>query len=821
MKSSSTAGSPTRKPPAKPRKGSVDFTFNIDDSIDLGSDGGSGLGFNGEELPTSGDKTKVTGEASEPIEALEVRTSSMKSSSTAGSPTRKRPAKPRKGSVDFTFNIDDSMDLGSDARILPTMDVLPSMDSLPSHLEAPASPLIKGSASVASSHTYGMALALDHLDALGAEAGEAAAKIKYEERARRESISESSNGTFTTNNQRILLESFMSFDEEKNMKRRERLESWGGMSDISMGGIETASSSLVSGGTATAAALAASALQYSSLADDLTAAVNFDGSYSPGSSSLADDFKPSAVPRGIALNRDRLYSVASATTEPSTSLLQISTDGVLSNDLQAFVKAAMASVGDQLAELANAVETGGPPGAASMIEILAKDPDHDSEMSSAASPIIGAASDVPSKGGSIEGRPRSNSVTSALNISVDYDAVAAAVNAAQAATGAIDLSAIVAFPPPRSRSSSICSKTKLRRQLPTAKFRSNSTSSSDPPAKSSTPLHTGLGLPPIPKSNLDERDMEIIRERARAAAGYVPPSSPSDLRNRLPLPKKKIKQEMVAPLTPGQRPSDVFSTPRISNASNLATPGTGYSSMATPCSSMKGSASKGQSSQKWDSMFDCLLEFIEDRKKEDIVDMSEEEIKVWVWDGNVPTTYKSDDGKALGRWVNNQRSAKSKAVLKEDREDRLINAGLKWSVLASNSWNEMLEELRIYVNDQTNAGRKWDGNGKSCLTHCLSALLLQILTLVFFAVPTNYRIKPTKANSKMSDEDKNLGRWVNRQRSLFQAGKLRKDRQLALEKVGLKWSMLATTSWDSMFDSLAEYVESKVRLVLLLSLMAS
>jgi hypothetical protein len=42
-----------------------------------------------------------------------------------------------------------------------------------------------------------------------------------------------------------------------------------------------------------------------------------------------------------------------------------------------------------------------------------------------------------------------------------------------------------------------------------------------------------------------------------------------------------------------------------------------------------------------------------------------------------------------------------------------------------------------------------------------------------------------------------------------QAGKLRKDRQLALEKIGLKWSMLATTSWESMFDTLCEYVEDK------------
>jgi hypothetical protein len=64
---------------------------------------------------------------------------------------------------------------------------------------------------------------------------------------------------------------------------------------------------------------------------------------------------------------------------------------------------------------------------------------------------------------------------------------------------------------------------------------------------------------------------------------------------------------------------------------------------------------------------------------------------------------------------------------------------------------------------------------------------------------------------KDDDDDKNLGRWVNRQRSLYQAGKLRKDRQLALEKMGLKWSMLATTSWDSMFETLEEYVDEKTR----------
>lgn len=54
-----------------------------------------------------------------------------------------------------------------------------------------------------------------------------------------------------------------------------------------------------------------------------------------------------------------------------------------------------------------------------------------------------------------------------------------------------------------------------------------------------------------------------------------------------------------------------------------------------------------------------------------------------------------------------------------------------------------------------------------------------------------------------------MGRWVNRQRSLFQGGKLKKDRQQDLERIGLKWSVLLTTSWSTMYDSLCAYAEEK------------
>jgi hypothetical protein len=559
--------------------------------------------------------------------------------------------------------------------------------------------------------------------------------------------------------------------------RRNRLESWGGMSDLSAGmkdlkadqnleslgvgifttGGSTNNSKDGSGGgagsTDKTAALAATI--YSSLANDVTAAAAADGNDSVSSFLVSDE----KIPSKISVSRDRLGSIGGSIG--TDSLLRLAgmsgdkTDAEFPSDVHSFVQAAMASVEDQLADLATAVEA------------VSKDNkgDQESEISSTASPMIGAASDLGSNRSmdSVTGRPRSSSVSSMLQISVDYDAVAAAVAAAvdasEAAAGVLDLSSFTlpssaAGASASSSQGSQSQRNRKKRALPTHKkpprvIKKKSTTSKKSPAKtlsaSKTPksrskkrvstieslpsakkrcvgvsineqLNTVVLKPPdIPKSTLDDRDMERLRERARAAAGYVPPStSNGSVRPRSLPPKKRT----AAPATPSHppRPSAVtsgsnFKTPITSNTAASkynGTPVSGYSA-GTPASS-----TKGQSSQKWESMFDCLLKFIEQRKKEGTAGMSEAQKAEWAWDGNVPTTFKTKDGKALGRWVNNQRSAKSKGTLKKEREKRLVDAGLKWSVLASNSWNEMLEELRIYVADQIKQGKKWDGNGK-CL----------------------------------------------------------------------------------------------------------
>jgi len=83
--------------------------------------------------------------------------------------------------------------------------------------------------------------------------------------------------------------------------------------------------------------------------------------------------------------------------------------------------------------------------------------------------------------------------------------------------------------------------------------------------------------------------------------------------------------------------------------------------------------------QKWECMFQCLLQYIEETRKEETQHMNEEEKAAWVWNGKVPQYYKTASGKLLGTWVNTQRVAKKKGTLKDDREERLANISLRWS----------------------------------------------------------------------------------------------------------------------------------------------
>lgn len=530
--------------------------------------------------------------------------------------------------------------------------------------------------------------------------------------------------------------------------RRERLESWGGMSDLS--GMHVGGTGGDNG-------------DFMAMAEE----ANLHDIDVPSSNTHSGSER-------IRRERERLHSIASL-SEASLHGMPVAVGGIdVTVDIQAFVSATVESMGGQLAEIAGAVEMAAGIDNASGTDRMREGTD-ESELSSTASPLIGAASDKKT-------RARSLSVGSGI-LSVDHEALAAAVDAATAAASAFDLDNME-----RHSGSSVGSdngkqrrdKHRVgRRQLPLSRVRGDSQIFDD--------------------KLISDIEKAKIRERARAAASAQNPlgkigKSKAKVRAKAKpkVAKKRTKQKSPSPekVVSGS-PSDSC-TPRHSNRATVQPDSMGSApivpSLAKPKAKPKTKTpAKDKGNQKWDNMFDHLIKFINAAREKETKGFSAEEKRSWAWDGNVPTNYKTDDGKALGRWVNNQRTAKTKGTLKDERIKRLEDAGLKWSVLSSNSWNDTLEELRIYVREKTKNGGQWDGN-----------------------VPTNYQIK-ARPDGQFAGEDRNLGRWVNRQRSLFQAGKLRKDRKESLEQLGLKWSMLDSTTWEAMFDNLLVYIKEKKR----------
>jgi hypothetical protein len=70
-------------------------------------------------------------------------------------------------------------------------------------------------------------------------------------------------------------------------------------------------------------------------------------------------------------------------------------------------------------------------------------------------------------------------------------------------------------------------------------------------------------------------------------------------------------------------------------------------------------------------MYETLCDYVEEKKREG-----------GDWDGNVPANFRTNENppRALGRWINRQRSAFMKNKLKKEYMEKLNTVGLKWSV---------------------------------------------------------------------------------------------------------------------------------------------
>ena len=158
--------------------------------------------------------------------------------------------------------------------------------------------------------------------------------------------------------------------------------------------------------------------------------------------------------------------------------------------------------------------------------------------------------------------------------------------------------------------------------------------------KSKPPVPSSIDIP-IPKSTKTKAEMEDIMKRARAAAGYVPPppgAVPPFKAGPMPyakMPPRKAPEHyhLMPPLPPGSMPIKKRPNgphPAFVRSMPLPPPGYVSRSVAPRPSSL-------QSQQKWDDMFEYLVKFIEETRIEQTKDLTEEQKAAWVWDVSLRT----------------------------------------------------------------------------------------------------------------------------------------------------------------------------------------
>ena len=129
----------------------------------------------------------------------------------------------------------------------------------------------------------------------------------------------------------------------------------------------------------------------------------------------------------------------------------------------------------------------------------------------------------------------------------------------------------------------------------------------------------------------------------------------------------------------------------------------------------------------------------------------------------IPSSYITEQGVNLGRWISTQRNLYKNNRLSEERVKKLEEIGMVWTV-CDQKWEEMYKLAQKYHEENGN--------------------LLIIKEYVI--------------------EEKKLGSWIYKQRSLYQEKKLSEERIKKLEKIGMVWDV-HDEKWEEMYDLAKKY----------------
>ena len=132
---------------------------------------------------------------------------------------------------------------------------------------------------------------------------------------------------------------------------------------------------------------------------------------------------------------------------------------------------------------------------------------------------------------------------------------------------------------------------------------------------------------------------------------------------------------------------------------------------------------------------------------------------------DIPTNYKSTDGKHLGNWILRQRQLYKSNSLTDEQIKKLDSIGMDWMDRVDRIWENGFIEAKNYSEEYGN-----------------------------LSIPKNYR----------SNTDFPLGIWIQRQRSLYKNNKISEDRIKRLTDIGMNWN---PDNWESRFKLVKQYYE--------------
>jgi hypothetical protein len=152
---------------------------------------------------------------------------------------------------------------------------------------------------------------------------------------------------------------------------------------------------------------------------------------------------------------------------------------------------------------------------------------------------------------------------------------------------------------------------------------------------------------------------------------------------------------------------------------------------------------------QWQDGFDRLKAYVEQTKK-----------------CNVPNKYRSSNGFNLGNWFADQKKAKRRNKLSEERIGQLNSLGMVWDALEE-MWEQGIKHYEDYIRHNKTA-----------------------------AVPKAY----------VSSDKFALGSWIGTQQAAKRNGTLSAKREMQLNSLGMIWSKF-DSQWEGAFEHLKAYIK--------------